>query len=73
MQEVDEGAEDRPFLHWPSLIHPAPQAYLSLPVPPPPTHSRLLGEEELQPEALANPAALAGVISGLQGVDVSYL
>lgn len=73
MEGGDGGAEDRPFLHWPSILHPAPQTYLSLPVPHPPTQSYLLEEQGVQADAVANPADLAGVISALQAVDVSYL
>jgi hypothetical protein len=42
-------------------------------VPHPPTQSYLLEEQGVQADALANPADLAGVISALQAVDVSYL
>lgn len=69
----DEVPEDRPFVRWPSIIHPAASAYLPLPVPAPPTRSSLLGADELQEGAVADVGALADVISALQAVNVSYL
>jgi hypothetical protein len=73
MQNGDVGTEQLPFVHWPSIIHPAPQAYLALPLPAPPTVTYKLGPEEQQQDALADHTTLPSLICALQSVDVSYL
>jgi hypothetical protein len=62
----------KPFLHWHSLVHPAPEAYLTLPVPAPPTQSYQLGVDEVQ-EGPIDGAALASLIGKLKAVDVRHL